>query len=276
MTLIDDRGRVFGRVNLLDAVIACVLVALVPLAFGLFVLFRPAPVEIVAVEPATLARGTTQRLQISGRNLRPNLFAWVGDVPAAGLLIESPTIAEIKLPQGLAPGTYDVSLRDAEREIARRKGAFTIVDPTVETAPKTDGPTWADVAVRFVLPREVLPLIQTGAEDLSKNDPAVAIANVTAGPGATIASFRKTRDVTGRVSVPVGSASWIAMEHGMVEVEAVLRMPLESVANGWRYGTKSVKLGASWQFETKVYSLQGWIVGIKVAPPDERGRQGGT
>ena len=44
MKVIDDRGRLFGRVNLFDAAIAAFVVVLIPLAYGTFLLFRaPAP-----------------------------------------------------------------------------------------------------------------------------------------------------------------------------------------------------------------------------------------
>ena len=44
MTLIDERGRIGGRFNLVDAAAAFVLLLLVPLALGAYLLFRtPTP-----------------------------------------------------------------------------------------------------------------------------------------------------------------------------------------------------------------------------------------
>ena len=44
MTVLDDRGRLGGRLNIVDAVIAILLLVLIPVAYGAFLLFRsPAP-----------------------------------------------------------------------------------------------------------------------------------------------------------------------------------------------------------------------------------------
>ena len=53
MTVLDDRGRLAGRVNVVDAVAAIILLVLIPVAYGAFLLFRtPAP-TLASVEPAT-------------------------------------------------------------------------------------------------------------------------------------------------------------------------------------------------------------------------------
>ena len=40
MPIVDERGRVAGRINLIDAVAAVVIVVLVPVAYGAYLLFR--------------------------------------------------------------------------------------------------------------------------------------------------------------------------------------------------------------------------------------------
>ena len=49
MALIDEQGRLFGKVNLIDALVALVALLLIPLAYGAFLLFR-APVPCHAAE----------------------------------------------------------------------------------------------------------------------------------------------------------------------------------------------------------------------------------
>ena len=52
MTLLDDRGRVAGRVNLVDAVAAIVILVLIPVAYGAYLLFRTPPPKMLSVSPA--------------------------------------------------------------------------------------------------------------------------------------------------------------------------------------------------------------------------------
>ena len=40
MSLVDDRGRVGGSINLIDAIVVVLIVVLVPLAYGAYLLFR--------------------------------------------------------------------------------------------------------------------------------------------------------------------------------------------------------------------------------------------
>src|SRR5436305_658270 len=44
MAIVDERGRLGGKVNLIDAVVAFLILILIPVAFGAYLLFRtPAP-----------------------------------------------------------------------------------------------------------------------------------------------------------------------------------------------------------------------------------------
>ena len=40
MAIVDDRGRLGGKVNLIDAVVAFLILILIPVAFGAYLLFR--------------------------------------------------------------------------------------------------------------------------------------------------------------------------------------------------------------------------------------------
>jgi hypothetical protein len=126
MTLIDDRGRVFGKVNLIDALVGVFILALIPLAYGAFVLFRvPAP-TITSITPAQVLEHGKSSVQVAGEHLRPFLLARVGPLDSLGFFVQSPTLAEIKLPD-LPAGTYDIALYDQGQELIRRPGALTIL-----------------------------------------------------------------------------------------------------------------------------------------------------
>jgi hypothetical protein len=125
MRILDDSGRVFGRVNLVDAGVALFVVVLVPLAYLSWQLFRLPPPVVDQVIPAVVTPGKdATRLQLRGRHLRPYLRAYIGGT-GGDYLYEAPDRAEIKLPQ-LGPGTYDLVLFDAFAEISRFPKALRV------------------------------------------------------------------------------------------------------------------------------------------------------
>jgi hypothetical protein len=126
MTLLDDRGRVAGRINLVDALVAVFLLGLVPLAYGAYLLFRtPAP-KLVSVSPPRLIEGHDQRVEIDGTNLRPFMRVSFNATPAKSFLIGSTKYALIDVPD-LAPGSYDLVLFDYMHEVDRLPKALTVL-----------------------------------------------------------------------------------------------------------------------------------------------------
>ena len=125
MALVDDRGRLFGRFNLVDAVVAVFVVGLIPLLYGAAALFwAPLPV-LSAIEPATIARQPGMRIRIKGEHLRPYLRVSFGDTQGVDFLFRSTREAEVNL-NDMPPGTYDVILYDSAQERGRLKNALTI------------------------------------------------------------------------------------------------------------------------------------------------------
>ena len=59
MAVIDDRGRLFGKVNFIDALVGVLVLGLIPLAYGAFLLFRvPAP-KITSLSPTEVVENET-------------------------------------------------------------------------------------------------------------------------------------------------------------------------------------------------------------------------
>jgi hypothetical protein len=125
LPLIDDRGRLFGRLNLIDAVVGIVVLLLVPLAYGAFLLFRVPKPEIISVAPAQVAEREAASVLITGENLRPFLVAKIGAI-ATDLFVQSPKRAEIKVPPNLTAGTYDITLLDQGQVLAIKPGALAV------------------------------------------------------------------------------------------------------------------------------------------------------
>lgn len=129
MSIVDDRGRIAGRVNLIDAIAAAVVVVLIPAAYGAYLLFRTPAAKLTAVKPAKIYAGGTTRVEVEGHDLRPFMRVSFNDVQGKSFLIGSTTSAQIDLPD-LPAGTYDVVLYDYSQEMDRLSKAFTVLPIT--------------------------------------------------------------------------------------------------------------------------------------------------
>lgn len=135
MSIIDDRGRVAGRVNLIDALAALIVLVMIPLAYGGYLLFRTPPAKLVSIAPEKMYQGPTMRLEIVGRNLRPFMRVAFNTIQGRTFMIGSTRYAQVDLPE-LAPGTYDVELFDSMQQVDVLPKALTILplasSPTIE------------------------------------------------------------------------------------------------------------------------------------------------
>jgi hypothetical protein len=160
MTVIDDRGRLFGRLNFIDAIVVLLALAMVGFAAVGYSLFRlPHDPVIDAFRPATVTEMQEQRVKIEGRNFLPYLRAFIKrsdgkdfvkrpqeheSIDAFTIvnntritfLLESPTFAELQIP-ALPAGTYDLRMYNDTKLVFERPRAV-VVTPVV---PK-EGPQW--------------------------------------------------------------------------------------------------------------------------------------
>ena len=125
MTFVDDRGRLFGRFNLIDAVVAIFIFGLIALLYGAAALFWAPQPTLASIDPPTLAAGPNLSVRIHGQHLKPYLRVSFNDVQGKDFLFRSSTEAEVNL-NSMAPGVYDVVLYDVAQERARLPRALTI------------------------------------------------------------------------------------------------------------------------------------------------------
>jgi hypothetical protein len=134
LTLTDDRGRLFGRVNLVDAAIGAFVLILIPIAYGTFLLFRPSSPRITSVarvpitmEERRLAGGSrlSAKIKVRGSGFRPMLRASIDQAPALGFVFENPNSADVLVGE-VPPGTHDLVIYDGVQEVARAAKAVTI------------------------------------------------------------------------------------------------------------------------------------------------------
>jgi hypothetical protein len=178
--IVDREGRLFGRVNLVDAAVGLALFVVVPLAYGAFLLFRPPAPRIASVELVPLSNIEERtagglllggKLKVRGTGLRPNMRAEIGDRRAIAFVFETPASADVIFGADVPAGTHDLVLFDGVHEIARARGTVTI-------AP---GPARPTVRVRVVgtlvdLEEVRARALQTGAVFPDREHPEAEIA----------------------------------------------------------------------------------------------------
>lgn len=129
MAVIDSQGRLFGRVNLVDAILVLLLVAALPLAYAARVLFRDPPATLSQISPAAVNQGVEGLIELTGQHFRPYMRVSFGTAQAASFQFYGPTQAFVPVPAALERGTYDIVLFDHAREVARLPQALTVTGP---------------------------------------------------------------------------------------------------------------------------------------------------
>src|SRR3954465_12181904 len=79
MSIIDERGRLFGRLNVVDAAVVLLLIAIVPVGYGAYLLFRAPVPRLTDLAPNTFAQGPNLQTAVHGENLRPYMRVSFGD-----------------------------------------------------------------------------------------------------------------------------------------------------------------------------------------------------
>ncbi len=150
MPLVDERGTLLGKVNLIDAIVGLGVLCLLFLGYGTYVLFRAPDPIVTGADPYQVVRGQLW-LEVEGQNLTPYLRATIGPEGTreaeAQYFVETPEYAVVLsgIPE---PGTYDLILYDVAQEIARLANAVTVLpEAEPEPAPPTPEPN-AEVTVR--------------------------------------------------------------------------------------------------------------------------------
>src|SRR4029453_7346158 len=133
MPIVDDHGRLFGRLNLVDAVLGLIALALIPLAYGAYGLFRTPLPRLLAIEPARLVTAPDLRVHIRGENLRPFMRVSFNDVQGNSFIFRNIGEAVVEL-NPMPPGVYDVVLYDNAQERSRLVKAFTLEPPPLPSS----------------------------------------------------------------------------------------------------------------------------------------------
>jgi hypothetical protein len=144
--VIDRSGRLFGRINLVDAAAIAIVLFLIPVGYATYLLFRPARPAIESVtrvevtgEERRVAGGSmlSAKLKVRGSGFNPLLRARIGTHEALGFVFENPNSADVLV--GLVPpGRHDLVLYDGVQEVARARDAVDMM-PRVPTSVRVYG-----------------------------------------------------------------------------------------------------------------------------------------
>jgi hypothetical protein len=214
--VIDDRGRLFGRWNLIDVAAIVLLLLVFPAGYGAYRLFRsPAP-TISAISPTQVPEKQESTVHVSGEYFRTFLRAHIGaqDVKFA---ISTPTSADITVPADLPAGTYEVALYDEAQELFRKPAALTVV--AKQAPPPPQGPTMVMQAVgAFVSLNDRQARMITKGADLRDRPDA------TADPAASILAVREPEPMMMRVKTGPDSAVRVPSVPPTLQIPAVVRL----------------------------------------------------
>lgn len=132
MAIVDERGRLFGRWNLLDLAVLVLIVGLIPLGYAAYVLFREQPPRLVSISPGQVQQVQEINLTIKGENLRPYMRVSAGILQARDFYFKSTEEAEVPF-ASLPPGVYDIVLYDQAQERSRLTNALTVSPSALPT-----------------------------------------------------------------------------------------------------------------------------------------------
>jgi hypothetical protein len=243
--MIDQHGRLFGRVNLIDALVAVIVLGLIPLAYGAFALFRVPSPTVTAVTPTRVAANQPIVLLISGTNLRTYMKVFLGNVPANVTFDEAGRV-RASLVAMLPAGTYDLVLADEAQQLVSVPHAVTVVAPPTAIAV---------VKVRFMAPPEVLAHMTAGDHDVGDDGNLAVLTEI--GPERQPVTAVIQDNVLGRL---------VQTSQPMVGFNGTVRVPVMVTASGATYRGRPVKPGAAFLFESASGAMTGAIQDVQTAP----------
>lgn len=262
MTLVDQRGRLFGAVNILDAFVALVAAGV---ALGATVALRTVKhrlPDITAVSPTKLVAGQLTRVKLGGTDFPADLQAYFSKTGQpffladkdgsqfAPLLASTPELAEIQTPN-LVPGVYDLYLYQGNRQVAFRAAVFHVESPTLPRGTLM-------LKVRFLVPPESAHLLHVGDQDqfqlrrpTNPTTEGAVVRTVTPTPGATEILEMHLVD---------GETRWIGERMPKQAVDVTLEVPVLDYGHGaFGYKDTPLSVGALFTLTTDRYRFRGAI-----------------
>lgn len=266
VTFLDDRARLFGIVNVIDALAIVALLACAGVVVG-YLPGRGSTPVMDAITPTEIQAGRVVQVNVSGHDLRPFLTAYVAKAgqpfslhdadrytQLGTYLFVAPDRAELRW-EHLTAGTYDVYLYDEGKPVATRPSAFKVVVPEF---PKGT----MEVHVRFLVPDQAVGLMTVGDRDIvTPTGP-----NKPVPEGAVITELTVTNERAEGLDMRMvdRERAWIGRRIPSRVVDVRLEVPMLMTApKSWEYkGDEGVRAGDIFTMTTDRYKLHGVVVWI--------------
>lgn len=136
MRLIDERGRLFGKLNLLDGIALFLLLFASALTFHLVGhdFLRHTTLTIELVEPKQYTPGVDEFLSVSGNAFGQSPDIWIDSSDPLMSFQVNEARVDLKPPEGLTPGMPVVSVRNPRGRVVSVQGLFEVVWKPVATS----------------------------------------------------------------------------------------------------------------------------------------------
>ncbi len=127
MAILDKKGRLFGRVSLVDALILCSLLSLVPVGLYAFRMLTTWDPLIDSVAPPVMNAEKGGVLIIYGKNFRKDSRVFLGNKTLSKTTYLPPDRLEAILPPQKEWGRYDIGVANPTGQTAILKNSFGLV-----------------------------------------------------------------------------------------------------------------------------------------------------
>lgn len=125
---LDSRGRLLGRINLVDLLISLFLLSLGGVVAYAVGVSRYRALSIVSVEPRRMVAGVRQTLEVRGTGFDPAATVWLGPhISRAGGYWEDSVLGIEMGKDDVLPGVYTVRVRDGHGRTATAPDTLEIV-----------------------------------------------------------------------------------------------------------------------------------------------------
>lgn len=256
MELIDERGRLFGAVNVIDALVVLLVLAVVVAGVALVMGGDES-------SPTPDADGTTRAVTMTAGPVSPTVASLVdsGDRLELG---GNATVTDVyRTPARNDPGVLVTVRIQATGDLT--DGTF-IVDGQPLRAGQSLTATSADYefqgTVRTIGTGESLPV---------QNRSVTVETRLPATTAAALAADQRVRVAGQHVATVTSVASYPTTESDVRRVELGVRLRTLALAGGEEFGGRPVRLGATLPLRTDRYDLSGTVVNVGAAqPPGEQ------
>ncbi len=142
MKLIDDKGRLFGRINLLDLAVIIGLLAALFVGVSAWMALRQQPMALLELKPARVTTGKPVKITVKLRNERYLASArlhLISDQPGAKTITlngkVNPAVrdqAAFTVPADLSAGSYSMELEAQVMDVFHRSSLQTVINNKIK------------------------------------------------------------------------------------------------------------------------------------------------